>query len=132
MNKLMSAKSAGNLLLVILAGLAVFHLLVIAGIAPPGVVWGGRIEGSSNNLAVVETTSLIVTMLFAFIISVKIGYLSLPRLGKVVRISMWIVFGYFTLNIIGNLASSSSTEKLVFTPLSIVLAVLAGRVAIEK
>jgi hypothetical protein len=55
-----------------------------------------------------------------------------PRLGKVVHVGMWLVFAYFTLNIIGNLASSSSIEKLVFTPISIVLAVFAWRVAVEK
>ncbi len=132
MKKLISAKLAAILLLAILGGLAVFHVLVILGIVPSGVVWGGRIADSSDNLVVLETTSLVVTIIFALIIAARVGYVRVSRFGKVVHVGMWFVFAYFTLNIIGNLASSSSVETLIFTPVSLVLAFLASRVAIEK
>ena len=87
---------------------------------------------STGNLVLLETTALIVTLLFALIIAAKVGYVRLPRLRKVVNIGAWIVFAYFTLNIIGNLASSASFEKLIFTPISVLLSVLALRLAVEK
>jgi hypothetical protein len=132
MKTLISAKFAGSVLLAALGALAVFHVLVLAKVVPSEIVWGGQIEDPSEDLAMLETAALIVTMVFALIIAAKVGYVKMPSLRKVVAIGAWIVFAYFTLNTIGNLASSASVEKLVFTPISIVLAALAWRVAIEK
>jgi membrane protein DedA with SNARE-associated domain len=66
------------------------------------------------------------------IVAAKIGYLGGPRLGRAVSIAMWLVFGYFVLNVIGNLTSQSHVEKMIFTPVAIVISVLAFRLAIEK
>jgi hypothetical protein len=133
MKKLISAKSAANVLLVAMGALAVFHVLILAKVLPSDIVWGGgRMGVTPNNLVALETTALVITLLFALIIAAKAGYLRVPKLKKVVHIGAWIVFAYFTLNIIGNLASSASVEKLVFTPISIVLSALALRLAIEK
>jgi hypothetical protein len=133
MKRLISAKSAANVLLVAMGALAVFHVLVLAKVLPPDIVWGGRMgDAPESNLVVLETTALLVTLLFALIIAAKAGHVRAVKLRKVVHIGAWIVFAYFTLNIIGNLASSASVEKLVFTPISIVLAALALRLAIEK
>jgi hypothetical protein len=133
MKKLISAKSAANVLLVAMGALAVFHVLVLAKVLPSDIVWGGRMGDAPDiNLVVLETTALLVTLLFALIIAAKAGYVRLPKLRMVVHIGAWIVFAYFTLNIIGNLASSASVEKLVFSPISIVLSALALRLAIER
>lgn len=132
MKKLVSAKSAANVLLAAMAALAVFHVLVLVKVLPPDIVWGGRMGDKPGNLVVLETTALLVTLLFALIIAARVGYVRVPRLRKVVLIGAWVVFAYFTLNIIGNLASSALLEKLVFTPISIVLSALALIVAVEK
>lgn len=132
MKKLISARQAANLLLIALGVLVVFHVLVIVGAIPADIVWGGRIGDSSENLILLEATAVTVALIFAVIIAAKIDYLKVPRLEKVVNIGTWLVFGYFVLNVIGNLASSASLETLVFTPISIALAVLSWRLAIEK
>ena len=80
---------------------------------------------------VLETVSLVVTAVFAFIVVLRVGYLTVPRLRGAAKVGMWVVFGYFVLNVLGNLASASLAETLVFTPVAVLLALLALRLAIE-
>jgi hypothetical protein len=47
-------------------------------------------------------------------------------------VGIWLVFAYLLLNTLGNLASGISFEKLVFAPITILLAFCAFRLAIEK
>ena len=88
MKTLISAKLAGSVLLAALGALAVFHVLVLAEVLPSEIVWGGRIEDPSDNLVMLETAALIVTLVFALIVAAKVGYVKMPRLGKVVRIGI--------------------------------------------
>lgn len=130
--KIINVKPAANVLLAAMGVLAVFHVLVLLKVFPSEIVWGGRAGRSPDKLVVLETTALIVTLLFAMIIAAKVGYVRVPKLRKLVNIGAWIVFAYLTLNIIGNLASNAAFEKLVFTAISVVLSALALRLAIEK
>jgi len=132
MKRLISAKLAGNMLLIIFGLLAVFHILVLLNLLPSSMVWGGQADISGSSLRTLETLSLIFTVLFAIIIAVKIGYVKIRKFKRIITILLWIIFGYLVLNTAGNLASSSSIEKLVFTPITIVSAFLVLRLAIEK
>lgn len=42
----------------------------------------------------------------------------------------WLITGYLALNTLGNLASKSRLERAVFAPLTAVLAILSGYVAL--
>ena len=121
-------RAAANTLLLGLAALAVFHVLMLLRVLPADVAWGGRVA-ASGDLAALEAASLVVTLFFAVVVAAKAGHLG-PRVPRrAVSITMWVVFGYLTLNVAGNLASASSLERAVFTPVSVVLALLALRVA---
>lgn len=132
MKKFITVKLAGNLLLIVLVMLVIFHILILLKIIPPGIVWGGQANGSPGRLFYLELISLIVTLLFIVIVAVKLNYLRLPRLRKAANIGLWVMFVYFILNTIGNLASDVTMEKVVFTPITLILAILAFRLAIEK
>ncbi|SEF52802.1 hypothetical protein SAMN02799616_00368 [Paenibacillus sp. UNC499MF] len=45
---------------------------------------------------------------------------------------MWVLFAFMLLNTAGNLTSISGPEKLFMTPLTVVLALLSLRLAVEK
>lgn len=130
MKKFIGLQLAGGVLLGALLLLAIFHLLVLLGLAPATIVWGGRVDPATN-VVVLETVALTITLLFALIIALKIGYIRIPKIKRGVTIGMWLLFLFFVVNTLGNLASSVTIEKLVFTPITIILAVLAYRVAIE-
>jgi hypothetical protein len=132
MKKLISAKLAGNILLAALGLLAIFHILVLLGVIPAEIVWGGMIQGVPSNLVMLETMALLLTLLFIVIIAAKTGHIRAGKLSGAVNIGVWLIFAYLLLNTLGNLASGVSFEKLLFAPVTILLALCAFRLAIEK
>src|ERR1041385_1568315 len=131
MNKLISAKWAGNLLLAALGLLAVFHILVLLTVVPANIVWGGAIQ-SSASLFTLEMIALIITLGLAAIIAAKAGYIGSMRFKTAINIGTWFVFAMLLLSLLGNLASAVAVENLLFAPIIVVLAFCAFRLAIEK
>ena len=132
MNKLISAKWAGNLLLGALGLLAVFHSLVLLQVLPASIVWGGAIENSPESLFPLEMISLVVTLLLAAMVAAKTGYIETTRFKTAINIGVWFVFAILVLSMLGNLASGVSFENLIFAPIAVLLAFCAYRLAIEK
>ena len=132
MKNLISAKLAGNILLAAFGLLAVFHVLVLLGVIPAEIVWGGMIQGVPSNLITLEIISLLVTLLFLAIIAARTGVIPAGRFSGAVRVGVWLIFAYLLLNTLGNLASGVSFENLVFAPVTIFLALCAFRLATEK
>ena len=132
MKRLISTKLAGNILLILFGVLIVFHILVLFNLLPPSIVWGGQAGNSSANLRILEIISLTFTILFAVVVAAKIGYIKVGKFIKLINVFLWIIFVYLLLNAAGNLASSSSLEKLIFTPIATVAALLVLRLALEK
>ncbi|HET9589121.1 MAG TPA: hypothetical protein VFO91_10065 [Anaerolineales bacterium] len=131
MRKLISTRLAGNILLAAMGLLLLFHLLVLFGVIPADIVWGGMIDSESSNLIALEIIALAVTLLFMLIIAAKTGYIRSGRFAGLVMVGMWIFFAYLVVNTLGNLASGVSFENLVFAPITIILAFCAYRLAIE-
>ncbi len=132
MKTLFSPKLTGGILLLALALLAILHVLILFGIVPAGIAWGGQVGGSPGNLVVLETIALLVTLLFALIVAVKASFIRTIRFKRAAGLGIWLVFVYFVLNTVGNLASGVTAERLLFAPITILLAVLALRMALEK
>jgi hypothetical protein len=132
MRNWISAKLAGNTLLISLILLSIFHILVLTGIVPSNIVWGGGSSNSASNIIALELIAFLVTLVFILIVALKAGYLKIGKLKKVATIGIWIMGVFFLLNMVGNFNSSSSVEKLVFGPLTIIMALLAFRLALEK
>ena len=132
MRNLISARTAGRVLLVGLGLLAAFHVLVLTRVLPGSAVWGGRAADTPDNLVLLEVTGLAVTLLFALVVALKLRALGATEPRRPIDIGVWVIFGYFLLNTLGNLASVSSLEKAVFTPVSLVLALLSLRLAMTK
>lgn len=132
MKKLFSAKLAGNLLIGAFGLLAVFHILVLLRVIPANIVWGGMIQGGQANLVTLEVIALAVTLLFILITAAKTGYLQAGKLAGVVNIGVWLILVFLLLNMLGNFASGVSFENLIAAPVTILLALCAFRLAIEK
>jgi hypothetical protein len=130
--KIISAKLAGNILLAALGLLLIFHILVLLGVIPADIVWGGMIQGGQANLVTLEVIALVATLLFMLIIAAKIGYVQAGRFSGAANIGVWLIFVFLLLNTLGNLASGVSFENLLFAPITIFLALCAFRLAIEK
>jgi hypothetical protein len=132
MNKLISTKLAGNLLLGALGLLAVFHVLVLLSVIPADIVWGGAIRNSTTSLIPLEMISLLVTLFFAVVIAAKAGYIKATRFQVAINIGVWVVFAILLLSMAANFASGVAFENLIFAPVAVVLAFCAYRLAIGK
>jgi hypothetical protein len=130
LKKLVSAKLAGNILLVSLGLLLVFHVLVLLNVVPPDMIWGGG--ANSGNLIILEMAAITITLVFGLVISAKLGYVSAGKFARAVNILVWLVFAFLLLNTLGNLASGASAENFIFAPITLILAFCAFRLAVEK
>lgn len=124
-------KVVGNLLLILLSLLAVFHVLVILGQFPYGQTWGGSIEDQSQ-VIVYEGFSIVSTLIFMFIVAIKLNYLKIKKLKKAANIGIWVMGVFFALSFIGNLTSNGELERTLFIPISIILVLLTFRLAFFK
>ena len=51
---------------------------------------------------------------------------------KIINVFLWLIFIWFLFNIIGNVLSASTLEKILFIPLSSILSLMSLRLALEK
>jgi hypothetical protein len=105
--------------------------MVLLRVIPADIVWGGQIKGVPSNLITLEGVALLVTAVFLLIVAAKMGYVQAGKWSAVINVGVWLIFAYLLLNTLGNLASGITLEKLLFTPLTIFLALCALRLAIE-
>ena len=132
MKKWIGAKLAGNILLVSFGILIVFHVLVLLGIVPSSIIWGGQVGALPLSLLTLEIIAFAVTILFTLAVAAKIGYVKAGKFQPVATIGVWIIFAFLILNTLGNLASGVKAESLIFAPITLFLAFCAFRLAIEK
>lgn len=107
-------------LLVLLSLLVVFHSLILAKIIPYKVVWGSRLK-TDKDMYRMEAFSTLIMIIFVIVMLHSIQYISLSFLENILPFIYWgmgIVFGVSGL---GNALSKSRIEKLIFTPIAILL-----------
>jgi hypothetical protein len=130
MKNYISSRFASTTLLFIFSAVIVFHLLVIAGIIPYAMVWGGRIQ-SQEQMIPFEITSIMINVIMMAVVAVYAHYLNVKVNPKIIKVALWIMFGIFFLNTIGNLFSKNEWEKIIFTPITLLLAIFSFRLAID-
>ena len=123
-------KTAGIGLLLLLSATLILHLLIIAGIVPYQIFWGGQIENDAANKLMMEIVAVAVLALFIGITILNTFHPSKYR--KLAKIGIWIVFAYLLLNTAGNLVSEAFIEKAVMAPVTFLMSLLSLRLAISK
>ena len=131
MKAFLSERFALHGLLVIFLAIFIFHLLVVVGVVPFAMVWGGRLHNHSQMLAF-EAVSLTINLLMLVIVVVQAGYVRIRIPRRVMTVVFSLMSLLFLVNTAGNLASNNELEKLLFTPLTLLLALLSLRVAVSS
>jgi hypothetical protein len=101
--------------------LAVFQLLLAAGVPWGRAAWRGTHRVLPKNL---RLASLAATPVLVFAAWVVLARSSLAAPGPRplwIRIMTWFFASYFTLNTLGNFSSPSNLEKWLMTPITIFL-----------
>ena len=107
----------------ILAVLGIFQVALIAGVPIGRFAWGGYHEVLPRKLRAGSLIAVLLYAVFAEFALDKAGVVSILP-SSIVGIGMWIITGYFTLGVLANALSKSKSERLVMTPVALVLAVL--------
>lgn len=110
--------------------LGVFQLALACG-APWGrLAWGGGHERLPTAFRIGSVISILVYALFATIVLERAGLLAVLPSPEIARVGVWIIAGYMALGIVMNAISRSLPERVVMTPVALVLSGAAGIVAL--
>jgi hypothetical protein len=115
----------------ILSLVVVFHFLVLFDVIPFEIVWGGRLKSSSEMISF-ELVSICINLLLLVIVGIYSGFLKIALNKRIIKIGVWLMFTLFVLNTVGNLFSNNQWEKIIFTPLTLLLAIFSLRLALNK
>lgn len=98
-------------MLFIVFAYCLFHLLVLFGVLPFSIVWGGQVA-SMKTLYYLEGVAISVMLFLGFLIAMK-NRLIKPIFSDKVLKRMYMVFAlFFMLNTVGNLLAETVIEKL--------------------
>ncbi len=127
--KIVNRKFASITSILILLIIIVFHLLVLIGVFPYEIVWGGKLQ-SKFQMFVFEAISIVINLIIILIILIREKFVRhvTPKVGL---IGIWIVFGVFVLNTIGNLFATEDLERYIFTPVTLLLSIFILRLAVK-
>lgn len=119
-----------RIMIVLFCAVLIFHLLVIVGIIPYSIIWGGKMK-THDDMLVMEGISIGINLLFLGIVYLRFSQRNNASLVNKLRIALWLFFVLFSLNTLGNLFAETLTETLIFTPLTVLLAILSLRLALK-
>jgi len=106
----------------VLVCLSVFQLALALG-APLGrYAWGGAHTVLPRNLRISSVMSILLYTVFASFILSSAGLIEIIDNQSVVTVGMWVCTAYFMVGIFMNAISRSVRERLVMTPVCVVLA----------
>lgn len=108
----------------ILIGLIVFQLLLIVGFPIGRFAWGGSHDVLPTKLRISSVVSILLYSIFALVILEKAQLIRLINNESFIHTSMWVFTVYFFIGVLMNGASRSKPERMVMTPVALVLAIL--------
>ncbi len=106
----MKSQQAIKILLGILTAVLLFHLCIVFRIIPYEITWGGRLK-SDQEMYVFESMSIAINLLFMLVLAIRGNYIKAIIPPKGVHIVLWILFGLFCLNTVGNLFAKTNFER---------------------
>ena len=111
-----------RLLVLLLTAVVLFHILVLIGVVPFEIVWGGRLKSQAEMIRF-EIVSITLNLFMIFVACHAAGFIHILK-AKVVKWLLVLMAALFALNTIGNIVAVDPLERWIFTPLTAILAIL--------
>jgi hypothetical protein len=127
-----TARAAGNVATIVFLVVIVLQILLALGVIPITMAWGGSQTVLTPSLRLSGVLAAVILAGFAYVIRRRAGLLAHARPSNLIKILAWVITVYMALNTLGNIASSSRGETLLFGPLSFVLTLSCLLVAASK
>ena len=107
----------------------IYHLIIITELIPYDAVWGGRLK-SREQMLQFEFVSIAINLFMLLVILIKGAYIKIKIPKLIVNSFLWLFAILFAFNTVGNLFSVSIWETIIFTPITLISAVLCLRLAL--
>lgn len=127
-----AASIAANVATVLFAIVIILQLLLAAGILPVTMAWGGTQTELTPALRLASVAAAFILALFAYVIRRRAGLIGDAPPSRAIKIMSWVITAFMVLNTLGNLTSQSTAEKIVFAPITLLLAISCFVVSISK
>ena len=108
----------------------IYHALIITQVVPYANAWGGRLP-NLQAMYVFEIISVLMQVIFLTIAVLKHRYVGGKKTQKVLTYLLFFLSALLLLNTVGNVYSTSTFEAIMFTPLTLVMSIVAFRLALE-
>lgn len=113
--------STANVATLLFAVVIVLQILLAAGILPVSMAWGGRQSKLTASLRISSIIAAFLLGMFIFVIRYRAGLVVNGPIPTVIMVASWIITVFMAFNTLGNLASKSTKEKIVFGPITALL-----------
>lgn len=101
----------------------ILHVLIVLRLIPYSFIWGGRLK-SDRQMYVFEAFSISFNAVFLILMMIIAGWLNFPISAQFIKVLLWVMMILFALNSVGNLFSTTKLERVVFTPVTIIITIL--------
>lgn len=88
----------------------ILHFLILLKIIPYDIAWGGRLT-TDQEMYTFETISIVISLFFIYVLAQKGNFVRTVFSDKTLSVILWIFFGLFVLNTIGNILAQTTFEK---------------------
>ena len=116
-----AASVAANLANILFAVIIILQLLLAVGILPITMAWGGRQPVLTTGLRLASLAAVAILVFFAYVIRRRAGLLGDIPPSRTIKVLSWLITVFLALNTLGNLASQSTEEKIIFGIISLSL-----------
>lgn len=130
MNKIISTKTAAYGTIGIMGLTIIFHILILTGVIPYDITWGGRLKTHADMIRF-ETVSVLINITVILIVAAHMRWLPFRIDRRTTRLAMWLMVVMFSVNTLGNLFAQTLMEKS-FGILTLLLAICCIRLATDK
>jgi hypothetical protein len=127
-----SARIAAQVATVAFAIVILLQLAIAAGIVPITMAWGGTQDVLTFFMRIASIAAAMILALAAYVIRRRAGLWGNKPPSLWIKIFAWLITAYLSLNVLGNFASPSLGETLLFGPISLVLAVACLIVSLSR
>lgn len=114
----------------LLCATVLLHLLLLFGLLPQTIVWGGHVAADAR-FFVAEIFSILLNVVFLAVVFSVAGWLRLPFNHHKLKVILYGMGVLFLLNTAGNLLAAHPVERWLFTPVTILLSLFCFRMALS-
>jgi len=121
---------AAIIAVVIFAGMSVFQLLLALGLPLGKLAYGGKYEKLPTNMRIMSLVAIGIFAMGSISVLERAGMITVFNIPIFTLVVVWVIAVYLAFNTLLNAVSKSKQEKLIMTPLSLILSICCFIVAI--